>query len=68
MTRRLANAVRLTINPSSVADVEGVREVALALKETKKIVSKASKEKQDNKAGAKEGQDEPQPLSPNAPR
>eukprot|EP00752_Nemacystus_decipiens_P003769 g3470.t1 len=66
--QRLANAVRLTINPSSVADVEGVRDVALALKETKKIVSQASKAKQDTKAGAKEEQDKPQPLSPNAPR
>lgn len=65
---RLANAVRLTINPSSVADVEGVRDVALALKATKKLESKATKAKQDTKASTKDGQDEPQPLSPNAPR
>lgn len=60
--------MRLTINPSSVADVEGVRDVAQALKATKKIVSKASKAKQESKAGANDGQDVPQPLSPNAPR
>ncbi|CAN0293755.1 unnamed protein product, partial [Ectocarpus sp. 8 AP-2014] len=74
---RLANAVRLTINPSSVADVEGVRDVATALKATKKVVSKASKAQQeiDDKAkgkaeeGGKAKEDEePESLYPNAPR
>lgn len=74
---RLANAVRLTINPSSVADVEGVRDVATALKATKKLVSKASKAQQENddkaKGKAEEGgkakeDEEPEPLYPNAPR
>ncbi|CAN0424408.1 unnamed protein product, partial [Ectocarpus sp. 8 AP-2014] len=74
---RLANAVRLTINPSSVADVEGVRDVATALKATKKLVSKASKAQQemDDKAKgeAEEGgnakeDEEPESLYPNAPR
>ncbi|CAB1121219.1 unnamed protein product [Ectocarpus sp. CCAP 1310/34] len=70
---RLANAVRLTINPSSVADVEGVRDVATALKATKKLVSKASKAQQEAKGKAEEGgkakeDEEPEPLYPNAPR
>ncbi|CAN0104293.1 unnamed protein product, partial [Ectocarpus fasciculatus] len=70
---RLANAVRLTINPSSVADVEGVRAVATALKATKKLVSMASKAQQENGDKAKgkgkaEDDDEPEPLYPDAPR
>lgn len=75
---RLANAVRLTINPSSVADVEGVRDVATALKATKKLVSEASKAQQENNKGKGKGKaeeggkakdsEEPEPLYPNAPR
>lgn len=66
---RLANAVRLTLNPSSVADVEGVRDVALALKATKKLVSKTDA-KWGMGGGAKDKDEgtEPQPLYPNAPR
>lgn len=69
---RLANAVRLTLNPSSVTDVEGVRDVALALKATKKVVPKerieAETAKNKNKKGETEDDNEPQPLTPNAPR
>lgn len=50
--------MRLTINPKSVTDVEGVRDVALALKAAKKIVSK-DKDEEDS---------EPEPLSPDSPR
>lgn len=62
--------MRLTLNPSSVADVEGVRDVALALKATKKLVSKADTAKRDKEGGAKDKEEdvEPQPLYPNAPR
>lgn len=61
--------MRLTLNPSSVADVEGVRDIALALKATKKIVSKT--DAKGGKGGAakdKEEGVEPQPLYPEAPR
>lgn len=64
--------MRLTLNPSSVADIEGVREVATALKATKKIVSKAAKAAQEKASGdgngGKEEEQDPQPLYPDAPR
>lgn len=66
---RLANAVRLTLNPSSVTDVEGVRDVALALKATKKVVPKERAEAAaKNKKSGAEDETEPQPLTPNSPR
>ena len=60
----MANAVRLTINPKSVTDVEGVKDVALALKAAKKLVPKAG----STTAADKEEESEPQPLFPNSPR
>lgn len=68
---RLANAVRLTINPNSVTDVEGVRDVALALKAAKKLVIADRKTAaKTSKKGEEKDQEntEPQPLFPNAPR
>lgn len=63
---RLANVVRLTLNPKSVTDVEGVKDVALALKAAKVMVPKG---RQGTGGGASAGDDEElQPLVKDAPR
>lgn len=66
----MANAVRLTINPKSVTDVEGVRDVALALKAAKKIMSDEQKAASKSAKDGQKGEDDTElkPLVPNAPR
>lgn len=62
---RLANTVRLALSPKSVTDVEGVKEIALALKAARKPAPK-----QTDKNGGAQGEEdqELQPLVKDAPR
>ncbi|CAM9408799.1 unnamed protein product [Ascophyllum nodosum] len=65
--RRFVNTVRLALNPKSVAEIDGVKYTALALKAAKKVVPRERKAAAGN-GGQQEESDDLQPLFPNAPR
>lgn len=64
--------MRLALSPKSVTDVEGVREMALALKATTKTLSKRKDNgnSNNNDGGSTEGEgdEELQPLVKEGPR